>query len=232
MGTVVVIFLFPIFCWAWPIVHWQDNKENVAQVCSGGWQSATHCTVWRSLSASLFSSGEHCFALSKPIKTSLVFVTSWSKPSQLGGVRRGGAEEEQKLRGRRRRDPVIAKLILDDMKLSGYFGSWNILTSESKVQGNFFVSLWQPFLTTASQRCKKRHIWQIYLCYSFQGSANFWICAKHYRIQEFYNLSTHIYMYISSHTYDIKLPTESSNKFFTKLRLTQQLIWCKVFNPC
>ena len=24
------------------------------------------------------------------------------------------------------------------------------------------------------QRCKKRQIWQTYLCYSFQGGANFW----------------------------------------------------------
>ena len=27
--------------------------------------------------------------------------------------------------------------------------------------------------TTFTQRCKKRQIWQLYLCYSFQGGANF-----------------------------------------------------------
>ena len=50
------------------------------------------------------------------------------------------------------------------------------LSSSNHLLSDDFIKSQQTHLLDfiLLQRCKKRQIWQMYLCYSFQGGANFW----------------------------------------------------------
>ena len=75
---------------------------NISQVFSGEWRLDMACIAWPSLSVSPTWSGR-----------SFTFTPNASNQAfffQLGGMRRGGTEEKQEVRGRRRGDSVIAEL--------------------------------------------------------------------------------------------------------------------------